>query len=105
MGHGSTGMHISQKPLSWSMITALLLPKLSPQIVGGDKVPPLYTGKWLGKSVWISPPMEKANPFVGLSLPKDLVYLVGNVEGWGDPVCSSRRFNLAGKAICVSFLL
>lgn len=52
MGHGSTGMQISQKPLGWSMlrdlITALLLPKLSPQTVGGGKVPTLYTGKWLG---------------------------------------------------------
>lgn len=37
--------------------------------VGADKI--LHMGKWLGKSVWISPPTEKENPFMGLSLPKD----------------------------------
>lgn len=32
------------------------------------------------------------------------MYLAGNVEGWGDPVCTSRRFNAGGKTNCVSFM-
>lgn len=28
------------------------------------------------------------------------MHFVGNVEGQGDVVCDSRRFNLAGKIIC-----
>lgn len=31
-------------------------------IVGEDKVPILHIGKWLEKSVWISPPIGKGKP-------------------------------------------
>lgn len=33
--------------------------------VGGDKVP-AHTGKWLGKSVWISPSTGKGKPIRGI---------------------------------------
>ena len=34
--------------------------------VGGDKVPVVHMGKWLGKAVWIAPPMGKGKPISGI---------------------------------------
>lgn len=52
--------------------------------------------------MWISPHMGKTKPICGIVFAQAKVWvcLVGNVEGWGDPVCASRRFNSGGKITC-----
>lgn len=34
--------------------------------VGGHKVPVVYIGKWLGKAVWIAPPLQKGKTIHGI---------------------------------------
>lgn len=74
--------------------------------VGGDKVPALHTGQWLGKSVWALLPWEKANKHIG-----GIVFTQGPGGTWQvtwkdgeNPVCTSRRFNPGGKTNCVNLM-
>lgn len=99
MRHGSTGMQPWQKPLGQSilgdLLTALVSPKSSPYTEWKEATLLHYTqGSGWGSQCEFLPPWEKANPFVGSSLPRTWVYLVGDSGGWGDLVCTSRRFNL-----------
>lgn len=47
-------------------LTGLVLSKKTLTFFGGVKVTVLHIGKWMGKSVWISPHMGKGKPICGI---------------------------------------
>lgn len=66
-------------------------PKTSPlQIFGGDKVPVLHIGNWLGKPVWISPPMGKGKRIHGIVFPQKAECTRRGMQKDGETWCASQ---------------
>lgn len=102
MGHGSIGKQIQQKPLGWltpgNLQTSLVLPKQNPYALWEEVRSPYYTWEVTEKfGVDFSPYRKRQAHSWDCLCSRTWVYLVGNAEGWGDPVCAPRRFNLGGE--------
>lgn len=66
-----------------------------------DKVPTVHIGKWLGKTVWINLLLERDDPLVELSLPKDQNVIGGQCGRMSKFVAYLKEIHTVHSLTCI----